>query len=216
MAASPDALAFAYENPRPEVAAMVPAVARTVLDLGCSSGALGATLSARVTGVEADPAYAARARERLADVIEADLESWDPASLNTSFDCVICADVLEHLRAPEDVLARAMGVLEPGGSVVVSLPNVRHWETFWNLAVRGTWPRRSMGIFDRTHLRWFTLRDAWNLLSDAGLEVQEVHRVHRIRPEGPLETRTARLLGRTPLRTLVTYQHVLRATRSRP
>jgi tRNA1(Val) A37 N6-methylase TrmN6 len=40
-----------------------------VLDLGCASGALGAALKARqgcaVVGVEVDPLYAARARERL-------------------------------------------------------------------------------------------------------------------------------------------------------
>ena len=57
--------ALAYENPRPEVQALVPRSASTILDLGCASGALGAALRARqpcaVTGVEADPAYAAQA-----------------------------------------------------------------------------------------------------------------------------------------------------------
>lgn len=223
MATADDVLAAAYESPRPDVQALVPAGVRRVLDLGCSSGALGAALKGRegcvVVGVERDASYAASARAVLDAVVEADLADFDPSLAaqrleageeGSSFDCVVCADVLEHLADPAVVLARAVGVLARGGCVVVSLPNVRHWETFWQLGVRGTWPRRSVGIFDRTHLRWFTLRDAWGLLEDAGLRVEAVERVLRVRPEGPMASRTARLLGRTPARTLVTWQHVLR------
>ena len=75
-----------YENARPEVQALVPRDARRVLDLGCASGALGAALKARqgcaVVGVEVDPLYAARARERLDEVVEADLETFVPETLN--------------------------------------------------------------------------------------------------------------------------------------
>jgi methionine biosynthesis protein MetW len=209
--------AAAYENPRPEVQGLVPADARRILDVGCSSGALGAALrarqGARVVGVEGDAAYAADAHGRLDEVVHTDLETWDPGTLGETFDCVICADVLEHLRNPDVVLARHAAVVEPGGAVVVSLPNVRHWETFWQLGVRGTWPRRSLGIFDRTHLRWFTLRDAWGLVEGAGLRVERVERVLRVRPEGATGTTTARVLGRSPVRTFVTFQHLLLARR---
>ena len=63
-----------------------------------------------------------------------------------------------------DDVARVRGLLEPGATVIVSLPNVGHWSTYAHLA-RGTWPRKPEGIFDATHLRWFTLRDAEQLLS---------------------------------------------------
>ena len=57
--------AAAYENPRPEVQELVPHGARRILDLGCSSGALGAALTARqgaeVVGIEIDAGYAADA-----------------------------------------------------------------------------------------------------------------------------------------------------------
>jgi 2-polyprenyl-3-methyl-5-hydroxy-6-metoxy-1,4-benzoquinol methylase len=213
MDASRASRAHAYENPRPEVQALVPADARRILDLGCASGALGAALKARqgceVVGVELDPAYAQDARARLDRVVEGDVEQADLAELGR-FDCVVCADVLEHLVDPWGLAARAVAVLEPGGTLVVSLPNVRFWETFWQIGVRGTWPRRSVGIFDRTHLRWFTLRDAVGLLADAGLTVEEVRRVGRVRVEGMPDSRLARALGRTPARTLFTFQHILR------
>jgi methionine biosynthesis protein MetW len=203
-----------YENARPEVQALVPRDARRVLDVGCASGALGAALKARqgctVVGVEVDPRYAARARERLDQVVECDLESFVP---ERTFDCLIAADVLEHLREPLTALRRAAQALTPGGAAVVSLPNVRYWNTFWQLGVRGRWPQQPDGIFDRTHLRWFTGRDGVDLMAEAGLELEAVHRVHRLRPSrvSPWDARVGRVAERTPLRPFLTFQVVLRA-----
>jgi SAM-dependent methyltransferase len=276
-----------YENARPEVQALVPRDARRVLDLGCPSGALGAALKARqgcaVVGVEVDPLYAPRARERLDEVVEADLETFVPQTLDhphrgqtplrpqtldhpqggltplrpqtldhpqrgqtplrpqtldhpqrgltplrpqtlnhpqrglTPFDCIVAADVLEHLRDPLAVLRRAADALAPGGAAVVSLPNVRYWNTFCQLGVRGRWPQQPDGIFDRTHLRWFTGRDAVDLMAEAGLALEEVRRIHRLRPSrvSPWDERVGRIAERTPLRPLLTFQVVLRARKPR-
>jgi methionine biosynthesis protein MetW len=200
------------------VHALVPRDARRILDLGCSSGALGAALKERqdcaVVGVEVDPVYAARARERLDEVVEADLETVDLAPLG-SFDCVLAADVLEHLRDPLGLLRAAADALAPGGSAVVSLPNVRYWNTFWQLGARGRWPRQPDGIFDRTHLRWFTGRDAVDLLAEAGLDLDEVRRIHRLRPSrvSPWDARVGRVVDRTPLRGFLAFQIVMRGRR---
>ena len=120
---------------------------------------------------------------------------------------VAASDVLEHLADPWRVLATAAALVPPGGTVVVSLPNVRYWETFWQLGAKGTWPQRALGIFDRTHLRWFTLRDAHGLLDEAGCDVVAVDRLYRRGPERPPLRGT--LLDRLPGRTLLTFQHVL-------
>jgi len=206
----PDALAAAYENPRPELQAHVPRDARRILDLGCASGALGAALKVRqdchVLGVEREPAYAERAEEHLDEVLVADVEALDFSQI-PRVDCVVCGDVLEHLIDPWRVLSDAATLLPQGGTVVVSLPNVRYWETFWQLGARGTWPQRALGTFDRTHLRWFTLRDAYGLLDQAGCDVAAVDRLYRLGPERPPLRST--LLGRLPGRTLLTFQHVL-------
>jgi methionine biosynthesis protein MetW len=182
--------AHAYENPRPDVQHHVPRDARRILDLGCASGALGAALKARqpaeVTGVEHDPLYAARAEDVLDRVIPADLEELfaSPAAADRlgEFDCIIAADVLEHLRDPWSVLAGAVRHLAPGGRAIVSLPNIRYWNTFWAVGVRGTWPRIEFGIFDSTHLRFFTLRDARALIEGAGLRVEDVDPQYRLWP----------------------------------
>ena len=202
----------AYTGARPEVQALVPTSARRVLDLGCAGGALGEGLKERsgveVVGVELDPALAREAERRLDRVVVGSVEG-----LNSDvgrFDAIVAADVLEHLVDPWTALRNAVELLEPGGTAVVSLPNVRFFETFWQLGVRGRWPRREQGVFDRTHLRWFTLRDARDLLEQAGLEVVDVVPLIRIRPKGSRFDRLFGWLSRTPVSGFFAFQYVLR------
>lgn len=167
----------AYETPRPEVQALVPRDAGRILDLGCASGALGLALKDRqgatVTGVELMPEYAREAEDVLDRVLCGDVAEMLARDDLGRFDCVIAADVLEHLVDPWAVLARAADLLEGGGTAVVSLPNVQYLKTFMELA-KGSWPTEDAGLFDRTHLRWFTMRDARSLLEQAGLTVTAV------------------------------------------
>jgi SAM-dependent methyltransferase len=206
------ARAAAYERARPEILEHVPRSARRVLDLGCATGTTGAALKRRqaveVVGVELEPDYAREAATRLDLVLTADAESAEPEG---RFDVLIAADILEHLKDPWSALKRYSGLLEPGATVIVSLPNVAHWSTYAHLA-RGSWPRKPEGIFDATHLRWFTLRDANDLLLQAGLTPHTVVR------RGWTYTRGSRLDPMAPpllkvpgIRTLITFQYVIAA-----
>jgi methionine biosynthesis protein MetW len=204
-----------YEGSRPDIRALVPPQSRRILDLGCSSGALGQALKqvradTYVVGVEFDAGYAEEAQSRLDRVLTMDLdelpERMDLLSELGPFDCVIAADVLEHLRDPWSVLACASSLLDVGGVAIVSLPNVRHWTVIRALVLGGSWPRRPAGIFDGTHLRWFTLRDACELIESAGLHTTTVLRQYW---GGRLANWRARLFGCTPVREFLAYQHVL-------
>jgi 2-polyprenyl-3-methyl-5-hydroxy-6-metoxy-1,4-benzoquinol methylase len=213
------ARAAAYESARPEILALVPRGARRVLDLGCATGALGAALDgASVTGVEVEPQYAAEAEARLDRVICADAEALarggDLEARLGRFDVLVAGDVLEHLVDPWTALRAYAALLEPGGTAVISLPNVNHWTAYAALA-RGTWPRRAQGIFDATHLRWFTLRDARALLEQAGLRPAEVVSRPWVLWRGTgLDRHAAPLLRIPGLRALLTYQHVIAAVPS--
>lgn len=211
--------AGAYENERPEVQELVPAGARRILDVGCASGLLGAALKARqgaeVVGIELSTDYAADAAARLDRVITGDVETLDLATRRLGrFDCVIAADVLEHLRDPWSVLSSLSALLVPRGTAVVSLPNVRHWETFLQLGVGGKWPRRADGIWDGSHLRWFTLRDAEELMHGAGLEVNHVSPRYRLRAGEWRSERGGRRLHRTPLAPFFVFQYVISAIKT--
>ena len=210
-----DRRALAYETVRPQVVDLVPEGARRVLDVGCAAGALGAALKDRgpveVVGIELDPAYAARAREVYDRVIEADAQQV-PAGLGR-FDCLVAADVLEHLADPWSALEGYAAMLDPGCRAIVSLPNVAHWTTHAAL-LRGRWPRRPEGIHDATHLRWFTLRDAVELAEGAGLVVEHVERRPWVLWRGTRLDRRAQRLMRLPgARGLFAFQHVLAARR---
>jgi methionine biosynthesis protein MetW len=204
------ARAAAYERARPEILEHVPASARRVLDLGCATGTTGAALKQRqaveVVGVELEPEYAREAATRLDHVITGDVETATP---DGRFDVLIAADVLEHLRDPWAALRRYAQQLEPGATVIVSLPNVAHWSTYAHLA-RGSWPRRPEGIFDATHLRWFTLRDARELLLQAGITPHAVVRRGWVAHRGSrLDVLAPPLLKVPAIRTLVTFQFVI-------
>jgi SAM-dependent methyltransferase len=153
----------------------VPSGAR-VLDAGCATGYLARELTARgcvVVGAEADPADASAARAHCAEVVAGDLEA-EPARAAlralAPFDALVCGDVLEHLRDPWDALAFLASLLRPGGRAAVSVPNVAHW-TGRRALLAGRFPSADHGLFDRTHLRWFTRASARALVTGAGLEV---------------------------------------------
>ena len=164
-----------YDYDRADVLAMVPEDARRILSIGCGSGTNEAKLKERgahVAGLELFEEAAARARERLDEVVTGDVETmdalpWPPGT----FDCVICADVLEHLRRPEDLLRKIRDVLIPGGHVVLSIPNSRNWKILRQLVFKGDYPYEDQGLFDRTHVRIMTVKSTNRLLAEAGFEV---------------------------------------------
>ena len=147
----------------------------TVLDVGCASGYLAAALRERgctTYGVEPDPALAEQARAHCERVFEIDVERADArAGLPGDLDAVLFGDVLEHLRDPWAVLSFARTLLRPGGVAFVSVPNAVHWRARLEVA-RGRFPQEDSGTFDRTHLRWFDLDGARELVRRAGFRIE--------------------------------------------
>jgi glycosyltransferase involved in cell wall biosynthesis len=142
-----------------------------VLDLGCSDGHLAARLRAcghHVTGV--DLVAHNGVKERVDRFVEADLEHGVPPEADGSYDVVLAADVLEHVRTPEQILHDVRGLLAPGGSLLASVPNFGHWYPRMRVALgRFDYDRR--GILDRDHVRFFTRRSFERLVVDGGFRV---------------------------------------------
>lgn len=145
-----------------------------ILDLGCSGGQLGdlaRALGHHVTGV--DGCEIDGVRDRVDRFVVADLEAGLPDEVGTGFDYVIAADVIEHLRRPED-LVRAIGdALAPGGQALISTPNVAHWYPRLR-SVTGTFDYDRRGILDETHLRFFTRRSFLRLLRQCRFVVDDL------------------------------------------
>jgi GT2 family glycosyltransferase/glycosyltransferase involved in cell wall biosynthesis/SAM-dependent methyltransferase len=164
-----------FEFARPELLALVPSSAASVLEIGCGAGRLGEALKARqpchVTGIELDGLAAESARQRLDDVVVGDVETLDLAFASNSFDAIVCGDVLEHLRQPERLLRRIHNWLKPGGKLIASIPNVAHRSVIGNLLC-GNWDYEPAGLLDATHLRFFTRRSIERLLYRAHFAVR--------------------------------------------
>jgi 2-polyprenyl-3-methyl-5-hydroxy-6-metoxy-1,4-benzoquinol methylase len=134
---------------------------KRVLDVGCSTGYLSAPLAERgnvVVGLELDPQAAREAEPHCERVLVGDIETMELPLEPASFDVVLCADVLEHLRDPGAALARLRPFLvAPAGRLVLTTPNVANWAMRLSLAA-GRWRYTDRGLLDRTHVHFFTRR----------------------------------------------------------
>lgn len=166
-----------FTNARSDFVRLLPRdTTARVLEIGCGNGATGALALARgraghYVGVELVESYAKEAREVLTDVLIGDVErmqfdGWQPAE----FDALILSEVLEHLVEPGLLLRRLSRFVRPGGMVLASSPNVAHWRVLREL-LNGRFDLADRGVFDRTHLRWFTPATFVEMFECAGFRV---------------------------------------------
>lgn len=164
-----------YTGDRPDIRALVPATARRVLDVGCGAGSLGAVLKqqtgAEVVGIEVFEEAAEIAQTRLDDVLRLDLQSLTELPYPDGyFDAMTFGDVLEHMHDPHGLLRTLRRYLADDGTIVCSIPNVKHWSVVFNLLVYDRWEYADKGLLDRTHVHFFTLEEIGLMLEQTGFE----------------------------------------------
>jgi len=153
-----------------------------VLDLGCGTGTLAIMAaarapSARVVGLDIDPAILAIARRKVAragaQVVLAEGSATDPPFVPASFDRVLTTLVLHHLSTPQKrrALAAARRLLRPGGELHVADFGQPH-TPLMRLAAR------TFGMFDGEETTRANLRgELPGLVREAGFDdVEETER----------------------------------------
>jgi methionine biosynthesis protein MetW len=206
----------AYTGLRSDVIELIKGNPIKVLDVGCSNGVLLGYLKSKLgasytVGIECDPGFAEEAAKNADRIIVADLDTFDVATLDESkFDLIVLADVLEHTKNPASVLREILKSAEPNAQVVLALPNIQHWTAIKNLFI-GEWPQLERGLFDKTHLRFFTFRSIKDLADISGLEIEEVSCNFRFvdAPRSRIN-RFAKIFAFRPLKPFFAYQYVLR------
>ena len=152
-----------------------PESARRILDVGCGSGALGASIRQRspatVTGITFSSEEAAIASKRLDKVCVEDLNAFDPGALGV-FDVILCSHVLEHLHHPERLLSLLRKCIAPGGILIVALPNVLFWKQRLEFLF-GRFQYSEGGIMDGTHYRFYDWKEAAELIRRGGYKIKE-------------------------------------------
>jgi 2-polyprenyl-3-methyl-5-hydroxy-6-metoxy-1,4-benzoquinol methylase len=156
---------------------------KRVLEIGCGPGSITRILAeqgqCRLTGLELDPEAIKKVMPYCDAVIQADLnsEEW-PRLLDGAerFDVVVAADVLEHLYDPWVTLQRMVQLISKDGYLVISLPHVGH-AAVASCLINGDFGYRDWGLLDRTHIRFFGLKNIEDLFAQAGLKIVEARYV---------------------------------------
>lgn len=159
----------------------------SVLEVGAGAGSVSRALidwnGCEVTAVEIDDASLERLRQICGRVVKADLNdaSWPDELGSKQYDVVVFGDVLEHLYDPVSALRAASKLLQPGGCVVVSIPHVGHNGVVSSLLL-SDFDYRESGLLDKTHVRFFGVKNIQDLVENSGLKIVDVKFVIQ-RPE---------------------------------
>jgi SAM-dependent methyltransferase len=153
-----------------------------IVDIGCGDGesasiALAANPGHRLVGIDWSAGALCQAKARGLTVIRAAVDGIGLPLLAGTADVVIMSELIEHLVDTDSALDEAWRVLKPGGSLLLSTPNLAAWYNRGLLAV-GVQPVFSevslRGVFGRPgtvvagHLRMFTSRSLTGLLRARG------------------------------------------------
>lgn len=191
-----------------------------VLDLGAGSGVLGEYLSTEknciVDGIDLNLEQSKHS-DHYRNIQNANLETQQLSTLLADqYDTIICADLLEHLVSPQQLLVQLKDFLKPDGRLLLSVPNVSHIGLVGDL-IEGAFEYRSEGLLDNTHVRFFTRYSLKNLLHESGLVIGSIDRIEL----DPRETeffshvdafppKLLKLLASRP--DALTYQFIVEAT----
>ena len=92
------------------------------------------------------------------------------------YDYIVCADVLEHLRDPERLVAQLPALLTPAGRLLLSIPNVSYAGLIGAL-INGDFQYRPEGLLDATHLRFFTRKSLLQWIEGCGMHATRIDTV---------------------------------------
>lgn len=168
-----------HSTVRMDIVPLVPKAAR-LLDVGGGTGATARYLRdiGRAGQVGVMDAVTDAERDWLDYASSVNLEDREAVNAFLTqtgpFDVILMLDVLEHLIDPwsnVDLFARH---LAPGGAIIASIPNIRHFSVSARLLFCNTWRYTQSGLLDRTHLRFFVRKTAIELMDRPGLVVDHV------------------------------------------
>lgn len=151
---------------------------RSVCDLGCGNGYLSGLLARRgleVVGVDASDTGIALAREAhgvACRFLNASIDEALPGKLaGARFDTVVSSDVIEHMYLPRDLLRCALGLLNPGGILVVGTPYHGYVKNL-ALSVLNRWDRHFSVGWDGGHIKFFSVASLQRMVEETGFEVE--------------------------------------------
>lgn len=147
-----------------------------VVEVGCMYGALAAKYiennrEVNWIGLDIDSDYVEEAKKQCTTAFCADIEKLSDLEFKHLADANlwIFADVLEHLYNPWSLLKKireSSSELE----IVACIPNSQHW-SFQARINSGDINYETHGLFDKTHIRFFSQKTMSQLFENAGYKI---------------------------------------------
>lgn len=168
-----------FSNAREDILRIIPGGINRLLDVGCGNGETAARAKVlldlvETVGIELHEPSGLVARDRLDSVLIGDIEELALEFPDGHFDCILCADVLEHTKDPSAVLRKLHRVLSDGGILIASIPNIRHIVPVLRI-IFNRFEYEDSGILDRTHLRFFTMHTIRRMFQGTGFRIETVN-----------------------------------------
>ena len=153
---------------------------QNILDIGCFSGEL--LNRVKINQKESNSYFGADLENYLSkecSFIKFCLLDFNDKDLNKvfenqKFDIVILGDILEHLVNPWSALSSIEQIIQDSSRILISIPNSGHW--YFRLKILfGKIEYTNNGLFDKTHLRFFTKKSSKELIKDSKFEIIELN-----------------------------------------
>jgi 2-polyprenyl-3-methyl-5-hydroxy-6-metoxy-1,4-benzoquinol methylase len=171
-----------YEPLRKEVISMIPPQTRSVLSIGCGSGATECLLverGLRVVAVPLDPVICGTAAATGVEMVLGNFQTTSEKLQNERFDCLLCLNVLHLARNPVEVLCLFRGVLSLESAVIIQAPNMLCVPAIWR-RIRNHLRYRDLGKYDRTGAHLSSPGEVRAWCRNSGLKLERmVGIVHR-------------------------------------
>lgn len=147
-----------------------------VLEIGCGCGATLSKIKylwpdADVKGIELVDNIS-RIGMNNYDIVQGNIENMNLNYEKQYFDYVIFGDVLEHLYQPEKTLLKLKDYMKKDAKIIISIPNIMNVTVLLPL-LKGEFHYRESGVLDRTHIRFFTLKSAFEMISQCGFVIED-------------------------------------------
>lgn len=149
----------------------------TVLDVGCGGGYLGKIMQqklfCKVTGVEINSQDGKIAKKNLHHVIVGNIEDNTiirKIKTHGPYDIIFASAVFEHLLNPNLTIQKLSNLLAKNGFFIITLPNIAHYTARLS-HLRGNFQYTDSGIFDKTHLHFYTQKTSRELLEKNNLKI---------------------------------------------
>lgn len=142
---------------------------KSILDIGIGNGANARILKEKfhhIDGITLSNVEANSSKEIYNQIFIHNLETGIPEILlNHKYDIILCSHLIEHIAYPESLLNSIKILMSSDSFLIVCIPNIMHYQSR-NKIILGNFPHNSnSGIWDYTHLRWYTFDSISQLFS---------------------------------------------------